>query len=96
MAILKRKYANYIGYKCLAYLSISNKNHYFYCVKIQASIPPSENTIFNSLTLFKEDLNGILVTAYEQEPINNQLWEQNGSGDFDFGYTLIITDDLID
>lgn len=77
-------------------MPISNNNHYFFYVKIQASIPPSENTIFNSLTLFKEDLNGILVTANEQEPINNQLWEQNGSGNFDFGYTLIITDDLID
>lgn len=61
-----------------------------------SSIAPSENITFNNVTLYKPDTSGNLVIAYQQEPINDSLWELNEISDFDYIYTVIITDDLVD
>lgn len=62
----------------------------------ESSILPSENSIFNSVTLFKSDGNGTMINAYEQDPINNELWVLHDSGSLDFEYTLYITNYLIE
>jgi hypothetical protein len=58
----------------------------------ESSVLPSESDTFDSSTLFKEEASGSMVRAYQQDLINNELWELNESGSFDFEYSLIIID----
>jgi hypothetical protein len=37
-------------------------------------IPPSENIVFNEITLYREDSNGKRFVTYEQEPILDKFW----------------------
>ncbi len=61
-----------------------------------SSVLPSENTAFDNVILYKLDPSGTFITVYEQDPINNENWELTIVSGFDYTYTLIITDDLLD
>ncbi len=60
------------------------------------SIAPSENTAFDTVVLYKPDASGNLITAYEQDPINDANWEFATVSGFEYTYTVIITDQLLD
>ena len=58
-------------------------------------IPPEESFIFNNIKLYKMvDSNFIL--AYEQNPINDDLWTLSEPSENRFEYKLIITDNVLD
>ena len=79
-------------------LIIESNSSEFIAINTHTStmVLPSENNAFNDITLYKPDSNGVLVTTYEQNPINDALWELSNPSPLDFEYTIIITDNLID
>jgi len=60
------------------------------------NVLPSQSIAFDSVTLFKRNNENMLTTAYEQNPINDQLWELQELSSFSFEYYLEITDDLLE
>jgi hypothetical protein len=57
---------------------------------------PSENIAFTNISIHKGDNENNLILIYEQEPIIDDLWNYIEKSIYDFEYTLIITDELID
>jgi hypothetical protein len=57
---------------------------------------PSENTAFKNIRINKGDAQNNLIMIYEQEPILDSLWTFSEESIYDFKYTLIITDELLD
>ncbi len=60
-----------------------------------SSIVPSESNVFSNIKLYKMD-NSNFILAYEQTPIDDDLWLFNEPSINRFEYTLIVTDELID
>ena len=60
------------------------------------AVIPSENMVFNSIKLSKVENDVSLVTVYEQKSIHDDLWTFSEESIYNFKYTLIITDDLLD
>jgi hypothetical protein len=64
-------------------------------------IPPSENIVFNEITLYRDDSNGNRFVTYEQEPILDEFWTLDlsaGYGIEDPNYNiwvLLITDEIL-
>ena len=64
-------------------------------------IPPSENIVFNEITLYREDNNGNRFVTYEQEPILDELWTLDTSAGYGIEYpnyniwVLLITDEVL-
>ena len=64
-------------------------------------IPPSENIVFNEITLYREDSNGNRFVIYEQEPILDELWTLDTSAGYGIEYpnyniwVLLITDEIL-
>ena len=59
-------------------------------------VSPAENSNIISIQLFKLDSDQNQVLAYEQNPIQDELWSLNELSSLEYEYSLIITDDLID
>ena len=57
---------------------------------------PSENVAFKNIRINKGDAQNNLIMIYEQEPILDSLWTFSEESIYDFKYTLIITDELLD
>ena len=62
---------------------------------ITSSIAPSESNVFSNIKLFKME-NSNFILAYEQTPIDDDLWVFNEPSVNRYKFTLIITDELID
>ena len=64
-------------------------------------IPPSENIVFNEITLYREDSNGNRFVIYEQEPILDEFWTLDTSVGYGIEYpnyniwVLLITDEIL-
>ena len=64
-------------------------------------IPPSENIVFNEITLYREDSNGNRFVIYEQEPILDEFWTLDTSAGYGIEYpnyniwVLLITDEIL-
>ena len=64
-------------------------------------IPPSENIVFNEITLYREDSNGNRFVIYEQEPILDEFWTLDISAGYGIEYpnyniwVLLITDEIL-
>jgi hypothetical protein len=64
-------------------------------------IPPSENIVFNEITLYRDDSNGNRFVTYEQKPILDEFWTLDlsaGYGIEDPNYNiwvLLITDEIL-
>ena len=53
-------------------------------------IPPSENIVFNEITLYREDSNGNRFVIYEQEPILDEFWTLDTSAVMELNTQTII------
>ena len=64
-------------------------------------IPPSENIVFNEITLYREDSNENRFVTYEQEPILDEFWTLDTSAGYGIEYpnyniwVLLITDEIL-
>ncbi|WP_299123597.1 hypothetical protein [uncultured Winogradskyella sp.] len=58
-------------------------------------ISPSESFIFSNIKLYKME-NDNFILAYQQNPIDDNLWVLSEPSENRFQYKLIITDALID
>ncbi|WP_374958695.1 hypothetical protein [Gilvibacter sp.] len=58
----------------------------------EAVVPSSIETI-DSIVLYTRDLEGNLIEAYRQEPIDDSFWTFNDVGEFDKQYILILRDE---
>lgn len=59
------------------------------------AILPSNTFQFTDIKLY-ELIDGNYILRYEQNPINDSLWNLIEPSENRFNYTLIITDDLLD
>jgi len=63
---------------------------------------PSENVVFNKITLYREDSNGNRFLTYEQEPILDELWTLDTSAGYGIEspnynvWILSITNEILD
>ena len=57
------------------------------------AVNPSDTPAFDSIELFSTDDDGNLVSVYDQDPINDELWALNEPAPDSFEYILFITDD---
>jgi hypothetical protein len=64
-------------------------------------IPPSENIVFNEITLYREDSNGNRFLIYEQESILDEFWTLDTSAGYGIEYpnyniwVVLITDEIL-
>jgi hypothetical protein len=58
-------------------------------------IKPSENIAFDSVLLFRREENGSFTKVYEQQPIEDELWEFEGFSEYEGVYTLTITNESL-
>ena len=64
-------------------------------------IPPSENIVFNEITLYREDSNGNRFVTYEQEPILDEFWTLDTSAGYGIEdpnyniWVLLITEQIL-
>ena len=64
-------------------------------------ITPSENIVFNEITLYREDSNENRFVTYEQEPILDEFWTLDTSVGYGIEYpnyniwVLLITDEIL-
>jgi len=61
----------------------------------QTVVTPEDYEFVTEVKLYKTGDNEDLFLAYEQNPIQNELWVLNELGPNEFEYILVITDDVI-
>lgn len=60
----------------------------------EGALIPSENIVFENLQINKGDAQNNLILIYNHDPIIDSLWSFDEKSEYDFEYTLIISDEL--